>query len=338
VGERQEELLKIIVETYIQTFKPVGSKSLVDHFKVSSATIRNDMALLEELNFLEKEHLSSGRIPSEAGYRYYVDNLMKPKDITGEDVLKLQTILNNNNLVVSDAIQKCMEIISDITHYTSVVIGPSVESSTLQQISIIALDDDEDETSEGDRRVVAVLVTNQGVVENKQINISRNINLKELIKTSELINKALVGTPLAKVTERLELEIKPKIKEVINRYEEVCNFFSSAFRDFTIDNSDIVFGGKTNILDYKEYDEPEKIKDMIAKLENTELVKNIQTSDSDINVYIGEETEFDPDVTIIKTHYKVGKDEGTLAIIGPKRMEYDKVWTLLNFLKSYIEK
>ena len=304
MGERQEELLKIIVETYIQTFKPVGSKSLVDHFKVSSATIRNDMALLEELNFLEKEHLSSGRIPSEAGYRYYVDNLMKPKDITGEDVLKLQTILNNNNLVVSDAIQKCMEIISDITHYTSVVIGPSVESSTLQQISIIALDDDEDETSEGDRRVVAVLVTNQGVVENKQINISRNINLKELIKTSELINKALVGTPLAKVTERLELEIKPKIKEVINRYEEVCNFFSSAFRDFTIDNSDIVFGGKTNILDYKEYDEPEKIKDMIAKLENTELVKNIQTSDSDINVYIGEETEFDPDVTIIKTDRK----------------------------------
>ena len=337
MGERQEELLKIIVETYIQTFKPVGSKSLVDHFNVSSATIRNDMALLEDLNFLEKEHLSSGRIPSEAGYKYYVNNLMKPKDITGEDVLKLQTILNNNNLVVSDAIQKCMEIISDITHYTSVVIGPSVESSTLQQISIIALEDDEDEGTT-DQRVVAVLVTNQGVVENKQVNISRDINLKELIKTSEIINKALVGTPLSKVSERLELEIKPRIKDVINRYEEVCNFFSSAFRDFTIYNSDIVFGGKTNILDYKEYDTPDKVKEMIAKLENTELVKNIQTNDSDINVYIGEETEFDPDVTIIKTHYKVGKDEGTLAIIGPKRMEYDKVFTLLNFLKSYIEK
>lgn len=333
MGDRQKELLKIIVETYIQTFKPVGSKSLVDHFKVSSATIRNDMALLEDLNLLEKEHLSSGRIPSEAGYRYYVDNLMKPKDITGEDVLKLQTILNNNNLVVSDAIQKCMEIISDITHYTSVIIGPSADDSTLKQISIIPLDDDE-----GDRRVVAVLVTNQGVVENKQVNIGKDINLKELIKTSEIINKALVGTPISKITERLELEIKPKIKDVINRYEEVCNFFSSAFRDFTIDNSDVVFGGKTNILDYKEYDTPDKVKDMIAKLENTELVKNIQTNDSDINVYIGEETEFDPDVTIIKTHYKVGTEEGTLAIIGPKRMEYDKVFTLLNFLKSYIEK
>lgn len=335
MGDRQEELLRIIVETYIQTFKPVSSKSLVDQFNCSSATIRNDMAVLEELNLLEKEHTSSGRIPSEAGYKYYVNHLMQPKELTGEDVLKLQTILNNNNLVVSDAVQKCMEIISDITHYTSVVIGPSVDNSTLKQISIIPLDNDEET---GDRRVVAVLITNKGVVENKQVNISKNIDMKELIKTSELINKALVGTPLSKVSERLELEIKPRIKDVIERYEEVCNFFSSAFHDFTMDNSDIVFGGKTNILDYKEYNEPDKIKDMISKLEDVDLVKNIETSDSDINIYIGEETEFDPDVTIIKTHYRVGNDEGTLAIIGPKRMEYNKVVTLLNFLKSYIEK
>ena len=336
MGERQEELLRIIVETYIQTFKPVSSKSLVDKFNCSSATIRNDMAVLEDLNYLEKEHLSSGRIPSEEGYKYYVNNLMKPKEITGEDVLKLQTILNNNNLVVSDAVQKCMEIISDITHYTSVVIGPSVDKSTLQQISIIPLEPSEED--DGEKRVVAILVTNLGVVENKQVNVAKEIDVRELVKTCELINKSLVGTPLSKVSERLEMEIKPRIKDVIARYEEVCSFFSSAFHDFTMDNSDIVFGGKTNILDYKEYDEPSKIKDMISKLENVDLVKNIQTNNSDINVYIGEETEFDPDVTIIKTHYKVGNDEETLAIIGPKRMEYDKVVTLLNFLKSYIEK
>ena len=162
--------------------------------------------------------------------------------------------------------------------------------------------------------------------------------MHELIKTSELINKALVGTPLDKVTERLELEIKPKIKDIIERYEEVCNFFSTAFQDFTMNNSDIIFGGKTNILDFKEYSEPDKLKDIVAKLEDVELVKRIETGDKDINIYIGEETEFDPDVTIIKTHYSVGNDEGTLAIIGPKRMEYDKVVTLLNFLKNYIEK
>ena len=333
MGERQEELLKEIVETYIQTFRPVGSKSLVDKFKVSSATIRNDMADLEELGYLEKEHTSSGRIPSEAGYKYYVNNLMKPKDITGEDILKLQTILSNNQLVVSDAVTKCMEIISDITHYTSVVIGPSKSDNTLKQISIIPINEDEDE-----KRVVALLVTNKGVVENKQVIIPDNINMRELIKTSEIINKFLVGTPIDKVSERLELEVKPKIKDVIKRYEEVCSFFQNAFHDFTMDNSDIIFSGKTNILDYKEYEEPNKLKEMISKLEDQELVKNINTTDEGINVYIGEETEFDKDVTIIKTHYKVGNDEGTLAIIGPKRMEYDKVVTLLNFLKNYIEK
>ena len=316
MGERQEELLKEIVETYIQTFRPVGSKSLVDKFKVSSATIRNDMADLEELGYLEKEHTSSGRIPSEAGYKYYVNNLMKPKNITGEDILKLQTILSNNQLVVSDAVTKCMEIISDITHYTSVVIGPSKSDNTLKQISIVPINEDEDE-----KRVVALLVTNKGIVENKQVIIPDNINMKELIKTSEIINKFLVGTPIDKVSERLELEVKPKIKDVIKRYEEVCSFFQNAFHDFTMDNSDIIFSGKTNILDYKEYEEPNKLKEMISKLEDQELVKNINTTDEGINVYIGEETEFDKDVTIIKTHYKVGNDEGTLAIIGPKRIK-----------------
>lgn len=335
MGNRQEELLKEIVEIYIQTFKPVSSKSLVDKFNCSSATIRNDMSMLEELQLIEKEHTSSGRVPSEKGYKYYVNHLMQPKEITGEDVLKLQTILSNNDLVVSDAVTKCMEIISDITHYTSVVIGPSKSMNTLKQISIIPLDSDEENE---EKRVVAVLITNKGIVENKQVNISRDINLQELIKTSELINKALVGTPLDKVNERLELEIKPKIKDIIERYEEVCNFFSTAFHDFTMENSDIIFGGKTNILDFKEYNEPDKLKDIIAKLEDVELVKRIETGDNDINIYIGEETEFDPDVTIIKTHYAVGNDEGTLAIIGPKRMEYDKVVTLLNFLKNYIEK
>lgn len=336
MGDRQEALLKTIVETYIKEFKPVSSKSLVDEFNVSSATIRNDMAELESLGFLEKEHTSSGRIPSENGYKYYVNHLMKAKEITGEDVLKLQTILNNNQLVVSDAITKCMEIISDITHYTSVIIGPSKEDATLKQICILPIDNEPDDL--GHRRVVAVLITNKGLVENKQVDIGNNINMNELIKTSELINKLLVGTPLNKVNERLEIEIKPKIKEIIEKYEEVCSFFNSAFRDFTMDNSDVIFSGKTNLLDYQEYSEPSKLKEMISKLEDVDLVKNIKTNDDGVNIYIGEESEFDEDVTIIKTHYKSGEEEGTLAIIGPKRMEYDKVVTLLNFLKNYIEK
>ena len=116
------------------------------------------------------------------------------------------------------------------------------------------------------------------------------------------------------------------------------NFFYEAFNDFTVKQSDVFFGGKTNILKQPEYDEPDKIKNMISKLENIDLIKKIETSDEKINIYIGEESEFDPNVTVIKTSYNVDGEEGTIAIIGPKRMEYDKVVTLLNYLKGYIER
>ena len=121
IGSRQRELLRAIVEEYVKTARPVGSKSLCKKFKCSSATIRNDMAALEDLGYLEKTHISSGRVPSENGYRYYVDNLMEPRKISGEDMLKLQTIFNNNELALSDAISKSLEIISDMTNYTSVI-------------------------------------------------------------------------------------------------------------------------------------------------------------------------------------------------------------------------
>ena len=329
MGDRQKELLKAIVESYIKNVKPVGSKSLCKKFNCSSATIRNDMMYLEELGYLEKTHISSGRIPSEAGYKYYVDNLMKPKEITGEDVLKLQTILNNKDLVLSDAINKCMEIISEITNYTSIVLGKNSSNNILKQISIIPIDE---------KKVVAVLVTNTGHVENKQAQIPDDISVKEIVKTCEIVNKSLVGTPLNEILEKIEFVIKPEIAKTMKKYEELCNFFYDAFSEFKDSEDDVFFGGKTNILKQPEYNEPEKIKDIIEKLENVDLVKNIETNDKDIKVYIGSDNNFDSDTTVIKTSYLVDGEEGTLAIIGPKRMEYDKVVTLLNFLKNYIER
>ncbi len=330
MGDRQSKLLKAIVESYIKTVKPVGSKSLCKKFKCSSATIRNDMMYLEELGYLEKTHTSSGRIPSEKGYHYYVENLMKPKEITGEDVLKLQTILNNKDLILSDAINKCMEIISDITNYTSVVLGKNSYNNILKQISIIPIDE---------KKVVSVLVTNTGHVENKQVIIPEDISVKEIVKTCEIVNKELVGTPINEVLEKLEFVIKPEIAKTMQKYEELCSFFYNAFSEFNENQSDdVFFGGKTNILKQPEYNEPEKIKEIINKLEDVELVKNIETDDKDIKVYIGEENNFDPDTTVIKTSYNIDGEIGTLAIIGPKRMEYDKVVTLLDYLKNYIER
>ena len=204
LGKRQNEILKIIVEEYIKNAKPVGSKSICDALNCSSATIRNEMAYLEDVGYLEKTHTSSGRVPSELGYRYYVDYLMKPKELTGEDMLKLQTIFSNKELQVSDAITKSLEIISDITNYTSVSLGEYCCENALKQISIIPLDD---------THLVALVCTDKGIVKNKQFTLDKNINIGEVVKTSELINKMLVGTPISMISERLEYDIKPIISQ-----------------------------------------------------------------------------------------------------------------------------
>ena len=260
MDERQRELLKEIVESYIKSVKPVGSQALCKKFKLSSATIRNEMAALEKLGYIEKNHVSSGRVPSERGYKYYVEHLMQPKELNGEEMLKLQTICHNQQLQVSDAIAKCMEIIADITNYTSVVLGKNSNDNNLQQVNIIS--------------------------------------------------------------------------KTINQYEKVYEIFYDAFNDFTKNSANVYFSGKTNILKQPEYDNIEEIKRIVNKFEDESLVRKIECKSEGINVYIGEESEFDPNVTIIKSKYNINGEEGTIAIVGPKRMEYDRVIGLLEYINE----
>jgi len=328
LGDRQKSILKSIVEEYIKTAHAVGSKSLCKKFKVSSATIRNDMSILEDLGYLEKQHISSGRIPSEAGYRYYVDYLMEPKKISGEDMLKLQRIFSNNELDLNSAIEKSLEIISDITNYTSVVLGSASKENLLQKVEVIPLT----KTS-----AVAVLITDKGHVENKQIILSESVDPKEVQKTSELLNKMLVGTRIDEVSSRLEFEIKPIIGNYVKNYEVLYNAFYEALSTFQ-NGKDVHWEGKTNILKQPEFNTVDDVKNIISKFESKDLVSKIEETDDEVKVYIGRETELDDNVTVIKTKYKTGRDEGTLAIIGPKRMDYERVLTMLEYIKDRIEK
>lgn len=329
MDKRQNELLKAIVESYIKTVKPIGSKSLCKKFKCSSATIRNEMAVLENLGYIEKNHISSGRVPSEAGYKYYVENLMKPKELTGEDVLKLQRIFENNNLELKDSINKAVEIISELTNYTSIILGKSSSENTLKQVNIIPLDE---------HKIVALVCTDKGIIENKQFVLEDNSDISEIVKTSEIINKLLVGTPINEVSERLEFEIKPIISRQIKQYETVYNIFADAFNDFLNKSQNIYFGGKTKIFNNPEYDDALEIKKLASKFEDKEIIQKTlaDSNDNDIKVYIGKDNDFDPNVTIIKSKYKLNGEEGTIAVVGPKRMEYDRVVGLLEYLQEVL--
>lgn len=326
ISKREEELLKLIVEDYIKNARPVGSKSLCNIMKCSSATIRSEMNYLEELGLLEKTHISSGRIPSEKGYRYYVDNIMKVNTLKKSDMNKLQTIIDNKSLVINDIILKSMEIISELTHYTTIVLGKQSSDNLVQKIEAVPIDSN---------NLVAIVVTNKGYVEHKNIYIPGKIENEEIKKTVDLISKLIIGTSIDKVSEILEYQVKPIIAQYVKQHEVLYNAFYSAFSDFT--NESVKVNGRKNILMQPEFNDANKIRDIISKFEDKEIVGSIKEEDNGINIYIGSENDFDNDVTVIKTKYTVNGEEGTIALIGPKRMEYERVIALLNYIKDNIQ-
>lgn len=326
--ERQSKILKLIVERYIKDPIPVGSKTISKALNCSSATIRNEMVVLEDAGLLEKTHTSSGRVPSEMGYRYYVDNLMELKQMNAEDMLKLQIVFRNQQLALSDVITKSLQVISDITNYTTVILGNNSHENLLKQIEVVPIDD---------VSVIVIIVTDKGHVEHKNIKLY-DVSLEEIKKTVGLINNLISGTPIDEVSKKLEFEIKPIIGNYVKQHEQLYNAFYNVFNDFT--NQEINVVGRNKILEQPEFSSNiEKIKTVFNKLEDKNLLKGIEEDDgNNIKVYIGNESNIDSDVTVIKTKFKQGDEEGTIAIIGPKRMEYDRVVSLLEYMKENIER
>ena len=323
LNDRQTKLLKIIVEDYVKTARPVSSKAICDILNCSSATIRNEMSYLEETGLLEKTHISSGRVPSEKGYRYYVDHILEPRELNGEDMLKLQTIVNNSSLMLDDYISKSMEIVSEMTNLTAIVLGKSSKDNCVSKVEVVPINE---------HNLIAIVITDKGHVEHKNLTIKENVSMNDIKQTVDLINKMIIGTQLNEVGKILEYEVKPIIARYVKQHEVLYNAFYTAFTDFAKES--VTMTGRQNILMQPEFNNADKIRDIISKFEDKEIVNKIEENDSGINIYIGSETEFDDDVTIVKMKYEANGEEGTIALVGPKRMEYDKVIALLEYIKE----
>ena len=291
ITERQVSLLKIIVEEYIKTARPVGSKAICEKLKCSSATIRNEMSALEDLGLLEKTHTSSGRIPSDNGYRYYVDNIMVPKELNGDDMLKLQAIFKNNSLMLNDVVLRSMEIISELTNYTAIVLGSSSKENLLSKMEVVPL---------ANNKFLAIVITDKGHVEHRNMEMAENISLDEIRKTVELINKLIVGTPIDEICAKLEFEIKPIIGTYIKQHDAIYNAFYNALNDFK-EEASVKVSGASNILMQPEFSNADKIREIVSKFEDKNLVSSIKEEESGVNIYIGSENTLDDDVAIIKT-------------------------------------
>ena len=227
--KRQESILKLIVEHYIKLAKPISSNLICKKLKCSSATVRNEMAFLESINLLEKTHTSSGRIPSEEGYRYYVDHLMELKKMNAEDMLKLQMIFRNQQLPLADCITRSLQIISDMTSYATMVLGSNSHENLLKQIEAVPINDNS---------IIVIVITDRGHVEHKEMKLE-DISLDDIKKTVGLINNLIAGTPIDEVSAKLEYEVKPIIARYVVQHEQLYNAFYNVFSDFSTKNSDI---------------------------------------------------------------------------------------------------
>lgn len=330
---RKEQILKLIVEHFIKTAEPVGSQTLIEQFELpySSATIRNEMAELESLGYLEKPHTSAGRVPSARGYRYYIDYL---RDRHVDEAIKYQLqqlFIADESMERNEVIRHACEIISQMTSLTSVVLGPDATIEKMSKIQLIPVS----ETSS-----VAVFVTDSGHVQHKTFSIPEEVSIKELETCVEILNDRLIGTPISSLVEKVAA-LQPLIASQINRHEKIFKAFLEAFLRFTSERMAVY--GRANILDQPEFaNNINRLRKLVNLLENDNVWRQVDRSDQGgITVRIGEENQISEldDVSVVTANFQLsGHQQGTIALIGPTRMDYTRVLNALEYLQFEIEK
>ena len=327
---RQLKVLKWIIEEYVRTAEPVGSKALASlpEFGLSSATIRNEMAELEQLGFIVKTHTSSGRVPSEEGYRLYVKELLETQNNLQSFPL-IDEIFNKELISKEQAIKESMAIITDLTNYASVILGGSAYKSRIKKLQIVVLNE---------RLAVILMVTDQGYVESKKIIIPDEINANDLERIVNLLNEVLYDCPILEIDNVLNNKLsEDDIREKVEYYDEIISILVRAFTNMAQDK--FFLSGKTNILSQPEFQNIDKAKEIIEAIDKQEILRVINLNNSGISVKIGQDNHIKAmeNCTIISVPFENEfGEQGAIAVIGPTRMEYHKIIPLLNYISKNI--
>ncbi|MFD1953381.1 heat-inducible transcriptional repressor HrcA [Paenibacillus thailandensis] len=327
--DRQRMILNAIVDDYIRSAEPVGSRSISKRGDVafSPATIRNEMADLEELGFLEQPHTSAGRVPSTKGYRYYVDHLVKLNKVDEKDLQLLRSFFTEQMTQMEQVVQHTAMIMSNLTNYTSIVLGPEMFSATLKHFGLVPLD----QTS-----AVAIIVTNTGHVENRTITIPAEMKMEDLEKVVNILNHKLAGVPFARLKSKLYSEVGQELERYVDHCEQIMKALDSALQNG--DEHRVFMSGTTNMLTQPEFKDVEKVKTILDLLDETPTIMRMFSSlPAGIQVRIGTENDHEAisNCSLITATYEAeGQTVGTIGILGPTRMEYGKVISLLDVLSK----
>lgn len=330
--ERKKEILKAIVNEYIMTAEPVGSRTLARRydFGVSPATIRNEMADLEEANYLEQPHRSAGRIPTDKGYRFYVDDLMELKKVSKKIVGSIKQDIISKQVGIQDLIQQTSQMLSDLTNYTALVLSPQLEESIFQHLQLVSI---------AERKVLMVLVTDTGLIKNKIVDIPESISTHDLEMISRFLNERLSGLALNKIDKEVLEMIN---RELVNRISVPLSnlyFINEEISSYNIpENGKIYLGGTAHILEQPEFNDINKIKSVLKLLEQKQLLYDIMgdfNNKAGVEIMIGSENSFKEirDCSFVVATYNLGgRPVGKIGVIGPTRMEYSNVIGTVKFM------
>ncbi len=332
LGDRKRKILQMIIEDYIMYAEPIGSRTIAKHTDMgfSSATVRNEMADLEEMGYLISPHTSSGRVPTDAGYRFYVNELMKSYDMATNDIVKLRRLFAAGVLQLDKLIRQASDVVSQLTSYTTVAVTPELKQSYVKRFEIVPVDSE---------TALLVLITNEGIVKNQMINVKEDeISLRRL---SAVLNERLTGLTIEEINLNIINEMSKSLGESSQILMPILEFVHQAISE--LDGSEIYISGRQSILHHPEYYNIEKAREVLELLDDKQSLKTAidkGAQSGGIKIFIGEENGKDKmkGTSIVTAKYTIGeKPIGKLGIVGPTRMNYAKVVSSLDFIAKSLD-
>ncbi len=339
ITSRKKKILKTVIQEYVMTAKPVGSRTLARryNFGVSSATIRNEMADLEEAGYLEQPHRSAGRIPSDKGYRFFVDSLMDYDGLSAQEIEAVKREYNDSRQQeIQELIQYTSQMLSDLTRYTSLASSPRVQKSIFQRLKLVPV---------AENKILIVLVTDTGLVQDKVVELSSHLSEEELTEMTRFLNQRLHGMALQEIDNDLLTELaRDLVKRLSVSFEDLAFLTQGLFTDKSSSVGKIYLDGTTYILDQPEFNDITKVKDVLKVLEHQDLVQEILDeieSNQGVEVLIGDENtreEIKDCSIVIATYSFKGRPVGKIGVLGPTRMDYSKVVSSVKFMSNFLSK
>lgn len=333
MDERKWTILKAIIKTYLETGEPVGSRTISKYtdLNLSSATIRNEMSDLEEMGYILQPHTSAGRIPSDAGYRFYVDHMMEEKD---QEVAEMKELMLQRQDKMELMLKQVVKYLAVNTNYATMITGPQYHHTKLKFIQLSIVDP---------VQILAVIVTEANVVKNKIIAIEHGLDRETVLKLNVLLNTSLNGLTI----EQINLATISALKEEAGIHSDVVGKVLDIVAEAISQEEDVEIytSGATNFFKYPELSDSEKASELISTFEEKHPLAQLMTDDGaddnkDIQVYIGQEAPLATmrDCSVVTASYDLGGGMyGRIGIVGPKRMDYEKVVNVLRKMTSQLD-